>query len=281
MFDPQPNTPRPRFVDARPARHHVEQLTAAGLTPPVIAKLAGLETRRVTTLLSGRTERGDERNPDYRERISRRIAEALISVPIPEGMFVDSTGTVRRLRALVRLGHDWITLDVRLMAHEVPAGTANTVAFDECMLVDTELAAAVAAVFDDLHAVPGTSRAARDFGRRHRWAAPLAWQIDDDDPHAGAIDDPAAAPFGVEPLNERARHRACIDDLAEIVADHRDVGHDDEAIARALGITDDALAKRLQRAGIPQRRRGEHSTAGPRYVARYRIRLPHTNRVAS
>jgi hypothetical protein len=281
MFNTQ-HSKRNTQVSAAPARAHVERLTAAGYTPTVIARLAGVDHRRVLVLLDDYvTERGTARVADGTgradRRILQRISDALLSVPVPAGLFVNAVGPVRRLRALVRIGYGFDDL-------------APVLGYDEALLaelalgnpevIDADLADALADAFNRYHLNPGNSDAARELGRRHRWAAPLAWSVEEPghvllegeepDP-AGSIDDPAAEPIGL-PDNKVG----VPSDFVEIVADHRALGHFDEDIAEALGLSVSALAKRLHRAKLTERRRGDGTHAGrpPLYGARYAIRLP-------
>lgn len=289
MFDTQHNKPVSQQVTAAPVRAHVERLLGAGYTPAVIARLAGVQLRRVLILLGDRTERGTARadGTDGSHRISRRIAEPLLAIPVPDGTFIPACGPVRRLRGLVRLGYP-----IELLARELgyPETLLGDVTLHEPEIVDTEFAEAVAALFDRWHYIPGPSDEAREFGRRHRFAAPLAWALpmDDDefgddefddvepDP-AGQIDDPDAEPYGLPPSDDNGWRRVP-SDFAEMVADHRDLGHYDEEIAEALGISLNTFAKRIHRAGLSERRRGDgnHKATPPIYGARYTVRLPRT-----
>lgn len=98
---------------------------------------------------------------------------------------VDSTGTVRRLRALMRLGHRAIEIGELL-------GVS-----DEAVLQITRrptvyrsTAERVRAVYDQLSMTLGGSDETRRRAERQGWPPPLSW---DDD----TIDDPAARPVGV------------------------------------------------------------------------------------
>lgn len=259
-------------VAAAPVRAHVEALINAGLPPSMIARLAGLDVRRVRVLLDDtRTERGTTRLDDTgrgERRTLKRIADALLAVPIPDAMFVSATGPVRRLRALVRIGHSFA--DLAPAVGFEPAFLAE-VALGVDEVIDGELAATLVDVFDRYCLTPGTDDEARELGRRHRWAAPLAWSIDEED-EAGSIDDPLAEPVGLPPTARRAVPA----DFAEIVADHRELGHYDEEIAESLGLSLATFSKRLQRAKIAERARGtgESYTRPALYGARYAIRLP-------
>ncbi|WP_229479977.1 hypothetical protein, partial [Mycolicibacterium mageritense] len=73
MFTTQDNNPD-SHVPAEPVRAHVADLITAGLTPTLIAHLAGIDTRRVHVLLDDRTERGTVRTGEH--RLTWRIAEA-------------------------------------------------------------------------------------------------------------------------------------------------------------------------------------------------------------
>lgn len=96
-----------------PGRHRdvpglIAHLTAlieqGGMTPPEIAKEAGLDPRLITSLLYGYECRlGEYVNSIYAQRI--------LSVKIPDQprppKFVDATGAVRRLHAINRAGRSW------------------------------------------------------------------------------------------------------------------------------------------------------------------------------
>ncbi|WP_319456919.1 MULTISPECIES: hypothetical protein [unclassified Mycobacterium] len=257
-------------VPAAPVRAHVETLIAAGLTPALVAQLAGVETRRITVLLGQFTERGTKRldSDRHKHHMYRRIAEPILAVPVPESMFTRATGPVRRLRALVRIGYPFAVLAGVLGYDDT---LLRELALGEPEVIDAELADLVADLFERWHVTPGPCEETREFGRRHRFAAPLAWAVDDDD-EAGSIDDPTAIPVGLPPTATRGVPA----DFAEIVADHRDLGRYDEEIAAALGVSTNTLAKRLHRAGISERRRGDgtHIARPPLYGARYALRVP-------
>ncbi|QEA10816.1 HTH DNA-binding protein [Mycobacterium phage Weirdo19] len=274
MFATQDNNRSPQRVPAAPVRGHVAELIAAGLPPSEIARLAGVETRRVLTLINpDRTERGTARTGDpSRHMMSSRIAAALLALPIPESMFVDAVGPVRRLRALVRIGYPF---DILANVLGYTEDLLRELAFGDPIVIDTELAGLLADLFDRWHMTPGPSDEARELGRRNRFAAPLAWAIDDDDT-AGMIDDPAAEPDGL-PLHTDPRWRKVGDDFPDIVADHRALGRFDEEIAAILGLSLNTFAKRLHNRRIPERRRGDGRTnvvRPPLYGARYSLRLP-------
>ncbi|MCG5431195.1 hypothetical protein LV457_02680 [Mycobacterium sp. MYCO198283] len=264
MSTTQHSNPPPQRVPAAAVRDHVVRLLGAGLSPAVISKLAGVELRRINGLLEF-----------DQQRVSHRIAAAVLAVPIPAGMFVPAVGPVRRLQALVRIGYGF---DDLAAAIGCDASLLADIALSRCDVVDAEFADRITELFASRHAEPGPSDAARELGRRHRFAAPLAWAVDDDDT-AGSIDDPGATPDGLPaPIAKGVPA-----DFADIVADHRDLGHYDEDIADAFGLSLNTLSKRLQRAGIPERRRGTgaRTMTSPLYGARYRVRLPRAMQAVS
>lgn len=127
--------------------------------------------------------------------------------------FVPRIGTVRRLRALARLGYGDRTLAAALgwsvrAVHETRAGWRPG-------RIRRDRAATVAAVYDRLRSLPGTDASARALARAHGWPAAAAW-----DGEVFAIDDPtvpealAAATVGMP----AALRRLC---LAEHIATTR------------------------------------------------------------
>lgn len=256
---------------AAPIRAHVEELLAAGYTSRAIARFSGVQHRRIVDLLAA--------EPIDRwgrpARIYRRTASALLAVDVPTAMFVPALGAHRRLRALVRIGYPFEDLADAL---GTDADLLADLALGRPEVVDAEVAAGLVDLFDRYQATPGPSTEAAEFGRRHRFASPFAWAIDDEDREmfgTGSIDDPDAEPAGLPPANDR-QWRAVPPDFPAIVADHRDLGHLDEEIAAAMGVSVEAMGKRLHRAGIPERRRGVDGQryAAPLYGARYTVRLP-------
>ena len=92
------------FVDAEPARRHVNTLRAAGLGRRRIAELAGVSAGALGRLLYGRA--GAPPSP----RISTTTAQRLLAVPAPAltafapGALVDALGTRRRIQSLAWVG---------------------------------------------------------------------------------------------------------------------------------------------------------------------------------
>jgi len=179
------------YVDPAPVRTHVHALQAAGLGERRIAELAGLHRTHITSVNHGRSRT----KPDQpATKISTRVAAAILAVPIPgnpvaaaaAGACIDSTGTVRRLQALVAVGYPATGLGERIgvsatnMAHTMRATQ-----------VTVRRARQVAQMYEQLSHLPGESTRARMRARRQGWAPPLAWDED-------TIDDPAASPVDTD-----------------------------------------------------------------------------------
>lgn len=222
------------YVDAEPARRHVLALRAAGMGKRRVAEVSGVSLSVIHALINGRPERG---TPPSR-RIAAANAHAILAVPMPEtrdiapGARVDSTGTTRRLQALVAVGYTQSDLARRLRI--MP--TNSTCLFRGLrpqVLACTALR--VATLYDELSMTTGPSQSARDRARKLRWAPPLAW---DDD----TIDNPDATPdFG-------DRQRPSWADRYRELRD--DIGLTHTEIATRLGIELESLHRQLDRHGI-------------------------------
>lgn len=99
-------------------------------------------------------------------------------------LFIDSTGTTRRLRALAALGWRLVDLGAEL---GVRPNRVGHLARGTTARVHRDTASAVAAVYDQLSMVQGPSELTRAHAARQCWAPPLCW--DDEN-----IDDPKARP---------------------------------------------------------------------------------------
>lgn len=158
---------------------------------------------------------------------------------------VTAVGARRRLQALVAIGYSQTDLAEQLHLHR---GTLAHWCYD----VPPHKWRAVAALFTRLQLVPGTSQRARAHARKRGWPPPLAWDEE-------TIDDETATPVGIPPKNYRQWNRIP-EDFVELVLDAREHGKSDVEIAASMGIKLNAFGKRLNRAGLPERR---HAWTGP------------------
>ena len=175
------------LIDAEPARRHVRNLMAAGVSVVRIAEHAGVGFAVVSGLLY---TRGPGRG--RAEKIRLVNAQRIFSVRAENlvAYYVDPTGTRRRLQALMANGWPQVRLGPHIRRH--PMYVNQLLAQPRIYGVT---AVSVAAAYDRLwnqdprqHGVRiGTYKKVIGVARSHGWAPPGAW---DDD----TIDDPAAYP---------------------------------------------------------------------------------------
>lgn len=254
------------YVDARPATDHVRALCAAGLGWKRVAALAGVPASTIYPLLYGKADRN---GGAPRTKARRATVEAILAVPMPnldqlgDGANVDSTGTRRRLQALIysgwsvqRLadtaGVDRQALDAALAQHDVVARTARTVRDLYEQLWDTPPAAAN----------PGEARGitlARHRAAKQSWAPPMAWDddtIDDPDALPAHLIEPETGTPGIDEVKvtlaiagqrpgnlTRAERWVAVEHLAA-------QGLSDLAIAQRLGVSDKTILRDRQDLGL-------------------------------
>lgn len=152
---------------------------------------------------------------------------------------VPSAGTTRRLRALAFMGHSAGALAARLALADYAVRRLQS---GQPAEVPAALAAAVAAVYDDLWDVRGPSARSARVAIRRGFVPALAWDDNPGDPHF--IDDPAASPAP----NWRPRRRLSPAQRGEEITELLSLGFTPAGAARRLGITSTALRQRIRRA---------------------------------
>lgn len=169
---------------------------------------------------------------------------------------VDPIGTVRRLRALLALGHRYA--DIAAVTGHQPA-FLGAVAAGRRRRANVDTADLVRAAYDQLSMSVGPSERTRTYARNRGWAPPLAW---DDQ----AIDDPAARPnrgrgHRLPILDEIAVHRAMHGDDVHLLPPERA-----EVVRRltAAGLSSAEIAARLR---TTQRSVVRHRSADTRRTA--------------
>lgn len=179
------------YVDAAPARLHVQALMEFGIGWKRIAAIAGVPTGVLTKLLYGDPQRG---LAPFKQ-IRPKNATALLKVEPTMGNLgsvaaIDATGTRRRLQALVASGWPQARLAARL--NMTPGNFSGTMRRPQVTVRTARLAAAL---YDELwredpraHGVDNQAYSrARNHASTRAWAPVGAW---DDD----TIDDPQAQP---------------------------------------------------------------------------------------
>lgn len=97
---------------------------------------------------------------------------------------IDSTGSARRIRALIAIGWSMRELARRTGHHH---RTIQDVVYGRRRLITRHTARWVSDLYEELSTTPGGSKYALLVADRYGWAPPLAWD-------EGAIDDPTAEP---------------------------------------------------------------------------------------
>lgn len=161
-----------RHVDATPAADHVRVLLDAGWNLRQIGDAAGCAHRVIADLAHRR-----------QVTVKPRTADGILAIapyPAPEpAQYIDATGTIRRIRALIAIGYPF---------HQVAAAIGiwpanlGRIARGELTQVFVSTAKTTTAVYRDLSQRPGPSQAARNRARQEGWHGPMAWD-DIDDPN--------------------------------------------------------------------------------------------------
>ncbi|MFB7707966.1 hypothetical protein [Streptomyces sp. NPDC056105] len=209
------------LVDAEPVRQHLLALEAADVLPNRIAKAAGIPLQTVRDFTSPRT-RG------RRYRTSPATAEKILAVTAADAtpLYVDPTGTHRRLQALVAAGWPLIHIDRRL---GYKRERMRKILAEKVVLGSTEKL--VAATYEELrslkperHGVPKLYvQQAKQRAAARRWAPPSYW-----DQYPDGIDDP-----DFEPMYGVTRRQIVAQDANELM---RYCGLDRYGAAERLGV---------------------------------------------
>lgn len=167
---------RPRLVPAEPVQQHLLQLRSRGLSYAQIARACGNDPTSVSEITRG-----------LRTHVLRRIAEAILAVPLDwteTARIVDSTGSVRRVRALYAIG-----VERQHIAREIGVSDPfiNLLVNGQSPGISAEHAAAIRALYDQLWDRPGPSMKNRYRAQREQWPGPLHWNDE-------TIDDPDGLP---------------------------------------------------------------------------------------
>jgi transcriptional regulator with XRE-family HTH domain len=230
------------YVNADPARAHIRALQAQGMGWKRIARAAGIDSSVVWKLLYG-----DPSRPQAPSRRIRPATEAKIlavTLNLAGGACIDSTGTTRRIQALVAIGWSQSKIAARL-----GVTPANFTALAHGRIqVTTARAKAVAALYDQLwDQVPphvewrahiAYSRAL-NYAAHAGWVVPMAWDED-------TIDNPAATPdiTGITGVPTGRPNKFEIEDI-DFILDNDPLTI--EQLADRLHVTRDTIEHRLAR----------------------------------
>ena len=219
-----------RFIDAAPARVHIENLAMQGASYRAIADAAGISVQAVCKLRDGQAT------------VRRPTVAAILKVTYQSIFdrtghedFVPKIGAVRRLRALMAIGHRAqdiaavVDMDWR-MVHNVLNQPGQWISRERHVQIIT--------AYDALWNKPGTSRHVLARAAAAGWPPPMAW---DDE----TIDDPNAAP-DLGHHHAPGGKRVHLEDIEWLLEDQPlATAH---WLADRLGVTKDAIQQACRRA---------------------------------
>jgi hypothetical protein len=225
------------LIDATPVREHILTLQAAGVLPNRIAKASGIPLQSIRDL-AGVPWRG------RRYRTSPETAAKILSVTAGNTapLYVDPTGTHRRIQALLAAGWPLISIDRRLgfkreRMRKILAETMILGSTEQLIVTTYEQ---LAARKPERNGVPKQyARQARQRAAANRWPNPKYWADRMD-----AIDDPHFTP---EYGRTRGEILAC--DARELFT----YGVTVERAAARLGVSRNHLQQELLRHPEPDR----------------------------
>ena len=146
---------------------------------------------------------------------------------------VDSTGTARRLQALVALGYSQTYLWDRLTG-DSKRQNCHHLLTQARPTVTAKTARKVAELYDELSMTPGPSDRSRRKAAYYGWAPPLAWDEDE-------IDNPEAHPDKGEQVKPK---------FVERYTELRELGYSDFDILRKWQMRPESLLRQMHRYSI-------------------------------
>lgn len=222
------------FVEAEPARQHVQAIRATGMSVMTISEKTGVTIATIDHLLYGK-----DQYPPAR-KIRPESATALLAYwptldDYPDLGVVDSTGTARRLQALAAIG--WTAAAIHRHI-----GFGNVASIERAPHhpgVKARLARAIRDFYawasigqaEDHGVTDWIARRQRSRAAQLGYLAPAWW---DDD----TIDDPNVGPCLPEDVPRYVAH-------AENCLELERLGHTRQQIADRLGVTRDGLQRAL------------------------------------
>jgi len=251
-----------RYVDAAPARAHVQTLLAGGASRRAVAQKAGITPTVITRLLTGQAH------------LQRETAAAILAVTPAHILdrdghedFVPAIGARRRIQALQAIGHT----STVIAAHAGPGTTAaiiHNVAKHPGQWISRRNHDRVVVAYSALWDKPGTSLRVKAQVARLGYAPPMAWD-DVDDPHARPqhdLSDPAELDVDEVAVERRAAGDHTIvltrDERLLAVQHLHATGLNDQQIADRIGYAVRTVLRDRQHLGLPANEQtGKHRTS--------------------
>lgn len=236
------------LVDVAPVREHMLMLGEYGIGYKRVAALAGIGITPARNILWGRQDPGP-RKGEMLKRVKRETAEAVLKVKpdianLAKGQSIPSTGTLRRLQALVVAGWSLSKLGAQL-----GIGATNMPSLMQRDRVQVKTHMEVVELFDRLWNVEPPHEEWRDkiayartlkFAKARRWLPALAWDDLDTDVEPPAIEggEDTIDEMAVELAIEGERVRLTPAERRECVARLHASRWSDARIAERIGCTD-------------------------------------------
>lgn len=184
-------TGRPRRVDARPYIKLAERYAAHGWSHSQMADLAGCCETIFFALINGRSVH-------LNQKTARQLDAMPTTPPDAPGRTrsVNATGSIRRVRALIAIGHDLISIAKAIGITDTALGRIIN---NEHERITARNAHAITALYSKWAITPGTSIRSRNRAAALGWHGPMAWDAD-------TIDDPNAEPETAAPYQPAVKH---------------------------------------------------------------------------
>lgn len=223
-------------VPATEAAAHVRALLELGASARGIAEVSGVSLNTVARVASGRIT---ELYAPFAARLLQVELDHILSRPRGRG-FVPRVGSVRRVQALMALGH---SSDEIGAAAGIPGYLVLNVAHTPGRWISRSRHDDIVRAYEQLSMVPGRHTRQKAWARRGGWLPPLAWDDEDLD-RVDAVPVDAAVPAPV-PVGRPSQDTAeDVEFLLEVC------GRLTAAqVAERLGVSRDAITKALERAG--------------------------------
>ncbi|WP_327307949.1 hypothetical protein OG730_34755 [Streptomyces sp. NBC_01298] len=170
-------TGRTLMVDTAPVAVHLKELFDAGAGWNQIAAAAQSSTATVHSILTGRVTQ-------CRRVTARKLLAVKAQDVIPAKRPVNACGSIRRMHALLALGH---TNKAITIASGVEHSMLSDLINERLAIVTRHVAERIDLGFRTLAGRQGTSARSINRARRNNWAPAAAWDEE-------SIDDPAAHP---------------------------------------------------------------------------------------
>lgn len=211
-----------RRTNAAPVHRRLKQLLDTGWTCTEIARATGHAPNTIAALAE----------TDHPTTTRNNVATSILrlgNTPSRQ-LIVNGTGSMRRVRALVALGHSQHTI---ALATGLSDDVISLIARGQRPRVHATTARRITLAYRPMSRSRGTSDTARALAKDRGWHGPLAWDV---------IDDPAAQPETT--LEERVhRTRALAEDGLELEVQ----GYSRRHAAERLGVTVDTLQQAIKR----------------------------------